>query len=806
MKKTKARGFGASHAAIAILLATGGQVAHAQSASGGEESSPLENEIIVTAQFRNQSLQDTPLSITAIDSALMESRGQTEVTQIALQAPNVTLVQGGGIFGPSIGAQIRGVGQFDSNPAYEPGVGMYVDDVYISTLNGAVLDLLDLNRVEVLRGPQGTLTGRNSIGGAIKLFSRKPDGANDGSVELGVGSRNRLSARASLGFKITDSLSGRASFVHKEQGGYIDQVDYGCAKPGNPQGIAAKRNAGNCVVDKLGGENYSGARLALRYNAGSIDWMVSGDYSTKDNPAAGEVLTFVDSTRIPAAFNCGPRCTYADFSSSAGRPLLGAPTPIPGPGSQVSAAITVPNREKFNGWGISSNLAIDLSDHLKLQSITAYRHYKATFASDDEYIPEPSAASGGRVAPGWGYTINRHRFFSQELRLNGSIGPAVDWTIGGFYSDQKTMTYHMGEVGYFIPGLGLQFYSDDPVNANSKAAFATAIVRPFDGATITAGVRYTEEEKDYTFVRRNLDGSVNTFLDPPIPGQPSINGLTSRFKGDRFDYRVSLDYRFSPDVLAYATVSTGFKGGGVSARPFNAAQARLGVFGPETLTAYEIGLKTDLFDRKLRINLAAFINDYKDVQLQIQDCSNYGGGPICAVVANAGDARFKGVEAEFTAHPVEGLDIDGSVSWLDADWKRLSPAVIGNPLTRPNGVFLADPATSAPKWKASAGIQYAIDLGSSGSITPRVDYTYTGERFQGRATLTPYYLPSYSLVSARVTWRDKSDKFSVTAEALNLFNDYYYSARFDALFFPTGTTFSTVGRPREFALKAKYNF
>lgn len=795
-----------SYVALAGALCGASQAQAQESSPPGQPEAAETGEILVTAQFRSQSMQDTPLSITAINAELLQARGQSEVVQIAQQAPNVTLVQGGGIFGPSVGAQIRGVGQFDSNPAYEPGVGMYVDDVYLATLNGAVLDLLDLDRIEVLRGPQGTLTGRNSIGGAIKLFSRKPDGANDGSLELGVGSRDRLSLRGSVGFKITDNLSGRASFVHKEQDGYIDQVDYGCARPGNPEGVPAKRNVGNCVVGKLGGENYSGARLALRYNAGIIDWMVSGDYTTKDNPAAGEVLTFTDASRIPAAFNCGPRCTYADFSSSAGRPLLGAPTPIPGPGSQLSTAITVPNREKFKGWGVSSNLAVDLDESLKLQSITAYRWYRATFASDDEYIPEPSPTSGWPVATGWGYSVNTHRFFSQELRLNGSIGPAIDWTIGGYYSDQKTTTYHLGEVGYFIPGLGLQFYSDDPVNASSKAAFATAIVRPFDGATITAGVRYTEEDKDYTFVRRNLDGSVNTFLDPPIPGQPSINGLTSRFKGDRIDYRVSLDYRFSPDVLAYATVSTGFKGGGITARPFNAAQARLGVFGPETLTAYEIGLKTDLFDRRLRINLAAFINDYKDVQLQIQDCSNYGGGPICAVIANAGDARFKGVEAEFTARPAEGLAIDGSVSWLDAEWKRLSPAVIGNPLTRPNGVFLGDPATSAPKWKASAGIQYAVGLGASGSITPRVDYAYTDRRFQNRSTFTPYYLPSFSTVNARLTWRDKADNFTITAEVLNLFDDYYYTARFDALFLPTGTTFSTVGRPREFALRAKYDF
>lgn len=801
-----------AHNALIVALAVASHSARAQEAAvpasgqqgvaGPTVADTAMADIVVTAQFRNQSIQSTPLSITAISAELLQARGQTDIAQIAQQIPNVTLVQGGGIFGPSVGAQIRGVGQFDSNPAYEPGVGLYVDDVYIATLNGAVLDLLDLERVEVLRGPQGTLTGRNSIGGAIKLFSRKPDGNNDASFEIGGGSRNLLSARASLGFKITDSLSGRASFVHKEQDGFIRRIDYGCANPGNPEGVVAKRATGDCVVGKLGGENYSGARLALRYQNDSLDWLVTGDYSTKDSPAAGEVVTLVDPSRVPASFNCGRFCTYADFSSSGGRPLLGAPSPLPGPGSQLSSPITIPDSQTHKGWGISSNVRVELAEHIDLTSISAYRRYRTTFASDVDYGPEPSPTSGLPVVPGFSLQTFRHRFFSQELRLSGSIGSLVEWTVGGFYSDQKTLTYSLTEAGYVIPGLGLQVFTDDPVNASSKAAYATAIVRPSESVTLTGGLRYTEEAKDHTFVRRNLDGSVNTLLDPT----GEINGLVSKSEGNRIDYRISLDYRFSPELLAYSTVSTGFKGGGVTARPFDAAQAKLGAYGPETLTAYEIGLKTDLFNRRLRINLAGFINDYKDVQLQIQDCADYGGGPVCAVIANAGNARFKGVEAELTAQPIHGLTIDGSVSYISATWKSLSPAVIGNSVTRPNGVFMEDPATTAPKWKASAGIQYKMDLGSSGSLSPRLDYAYGSRRFQGRATSTPYYLPGYSLVNGRLTWQDASEKISISLEALNLLNKYYYTARFDAVFFNTGTAFSTVGQPREFSLKARYNF
>lgn len=780
-----------SRSVLAAALAAASHAAHAEDGPAARASkdtaASVTQEVVVTAQFRSQSVQNTPLAVTAINSEMLAARGQFEVVQIAQQAPNVTLVRSGAIFGPSIGAQIRGVGQFDSNPAYEPGVGMYVDDVYIATLNGAMLDILDLDRIEVLRGPQGTLTGRNSIGGAIKLFSRKPDGSNDGYVEVGGGSRNRLNLRAGLGFKINDDLSGRLSVVHKQQDGYVDQVDYGCAHPGNAQGIVAKRPAGHCTVGTFGGENYSGARLALRYNAGAVDWLVSGDYSNIDNPAAAEVLTYIDPSRVPAAFNCGRHCTYADFSAPAGQPLLGTATP------QMSAGINLSNREEFQGWGVSSNLAVDLADHLKLQLITAHRQYKTSFRSDDDFTP-------GAVH-GFGEEINTHHFFSQEARLNGVIGSFVDWTIGGYYSDQKTQTYHLGDAGYIVPGLALQFFSDDPVKASSKAAFATAIAHLIPNMTITGGIRYTKESKSLTFVRRNLDGSINLFLDP----LGDLNGSTSSFKGDKVDYRISVDYRFSPEVLAYATVSTGFKGGGVSARPFNATQARLGKFGPETLTNYELGLKTDLFDRRLRVNIAGFVDDYKDVQLQLFDCTDYGGGP-CAIVANAGNSRIKGVEAEVTARPVEGLDIDASVSYIDARWKSLAPAVIGDPVTRPSGVFLQDPASSAPKWKASAGIQYTIDLASAGSLTPRIDYSYTDSRFSGRGTAFPYSLPSYSLLNANVTWRNSKDNLSITAEVTNLLNKYYYVARFDNLYTFTGTTFSGVGHPREFEVRAKYSF
>ncbi len=561
-----------------------------------------EGDIVVTAQFRNQRLQDTPLAITAVDAALLEARNQDDIADVARQAPSVTLNPMGGAFGDSLGASIRGIGQFDFNPAYEPGVGLYIDDVYYPTLTGANFDLLDLDRVEILRGPQGTLTGRNSIGGAIKLFSQKPTADPEGSIEFGYGSRKRVEVRASANFPITQNLFARISGVHKSQDGYVDQIDYGCAHPGNPEGIlpAAATN-GDCVVDKLGSINYSGVRGALRYEGAKLDVQIIADYQHSDRTSAAEVP--IVATGDAANFLCGKWCTYASW----GLPAAGQ-----------AGNWNTGNRNKFDGWGISGHIDYELNDAIKLQSITAYRNYENIWGTDDDFTPTLTRAAGG---------FNDLTFwsFTQELRLNAKLGDLADLTVGGFYSKQNSTYFTIQDIRYIIPGTPLQFQGNDPINANSKAAYATAILHPAPNLNITGGIRYTDEHKDYTFLRRNLDGTAPLTPDPF--GLAALDGLVSVYDGDRFDWRLSVDYRFSPAILAYATVGTGFKGGGVSARPFLPQQAIQGTFGPETVTAYELGVKTDLLDRRVRLNLAGFYNQYSQIQLPLSDCSAYGAGP-----------------------------------------------------------------------------------------------------------------------------------------------------------------------------------
>jgi iron complex outermembrane receptor protein len=758
----------------------------AQNSADAAEAPAGIAEIVVTAQFRSQKVQDTPISITAIDANLLASRNQTDLSQIAAQAPNVTLNAQGGAYGSSLGASIRGIGQFDFNPAYEPGVGMYVDDVYYATLTGGIFDLLDLDRVEVLRGPQGTNTGRNSIGGAIKLFSKKPTNENSGTVEAVYGSRQRTDLRGSANFVLADGLYGRISGVYKHQEGYVDQLDYGCVYPNNVQGIGARPSSSQgCLIDKLGERNYAGLRAALRYNPNdSIDYTISGDYTYENRTNAAEVLTTADPAKVSSTYLCGRFCTFANFYASGNTPPPGLS--IPGPWGQVKDGYNMPNRTKFTGWGISGNGTFRLGDNFNIQSITAYREYRQKWGTDDDFTPDLKVV-------GQGFNDLKFWFASQELRFNGKIGDKVDFTVGGFYSDQRSTYFTRQDIRYIAPGLNFQFTGNDPVNADSKAVFGTVIARPIEGLTLTGGLRYTKEHKDYTFVRLNYDGSVSYFLG-------ALNGVKATFDGKRTDWRASADYRFSPQVLAYVTVGTGFKGGGVTARPFDAPQALNGSFGPETVTAYEAGLKTDLFDRRLRVNISAFINDYKDVQLPLISCASLGSNAPCGARQNAGDGKIKGVELELNAQPVEGLAIDGSVSYLHSKWSRIDPRV-------GNAVLITDPIAT-PEWKWSFGVQYKAELGSAGSITPRFDAAYFGKNSNGRvaAGLPIDYAAAYTLANARLTWRNQGEDLSVSFEVQNLFDKYYTPYRFAAVKSFTGTIYSQVGRPREWALTVQKKF
>ena len=377
----------------------------------GHRPDRREQEIFVTAQFREQRLQDTPLAITAIPAELLEARSQDSLVEVANQAPNVVLRQQGASFGPSIGASIRGIGQFDFSPAFEPGVGIYIDDVYYSALTGANFDLLDLERVEILRGPQGTLQGRNSVGGAIRLITRRPDADGGGFVEAAYGSRQLFAFRGGATFTITDGLYARIAGTVRQQEGFVDRIDYGCANPGSGIAVDARGRA-TALISQFGGVGYAAVRGALRYNPNpDVDHHALGRLHPRRphhcRRGAGRRPQPPGNT-----LNIGRGLTDRIHL----RPLLQLCRLRPA-GRRLAGTVRAGNsagrdlgrrQYRLRGLGhVASNADFNVSEAIQLTSITAYREWENRFNADDDLSPSNI---------GFGQNALDYWFWSQELR------------------------------------------------------------------------------------------------------------------------------------------------------------------------------------------------------------------------------------------------------------------------------------------------------------------------------------------------------------------------------------------------------
>ncbi len=844
-----------SKISLAAVLAFGATPALAQDGADAAAASG-EDVILVTAQFREQNLQDTPIAITAMSAEMLEARSQTSIQDVANQAPSVTLKPQGAAFGPALGANIRGVGQFDFNPAVEPGVGFYVDDVYYATLTGSILDLLDLSRVEVLRGPQGTLSGRNSIGGAVRLFSQRPEGSNTGYVSATYGSRNRVDLRGSADFNLAENVDARLAVVSKQQEGYVDRLDFGCVFPaGGPAtftrdysivgapdtllvnpvgGVPAQTNRADCRVGTEGDVGYIALRGQLRLRpTDAIDINIAADYTDDNRTAAGSVLL---SRFYPDGSVASPRYPLPAIPAPGSTPAQNFANASP-PGRDINAfaasslllsydnrfvcgnfcnygsydmpadgnfrASSADGRVRFQGWGVSGQIDWDVADSAQLTSITAYREYTSNFSNDNDVSP---------LQHSLGYGPLTFEFFSQELRLNGDVGDTIEYTVGGYYSDQLSVYESFQD----LRSSNLQFQQRDPVEADSKAVFAHISWNPVEPLTITGGIRYTDESKTYTYVReRPYNDPTSVTANGVLP----INGTVGEYSGNRVDYRANVQYAVSDDVMTYVQFSTGFKGGGVNPRPFFVQQAL--PFGPETLTAYEVGLKTDLFDRTVRVNMAAFQSDYKGIQLNLGNCTAITGpgfGAPCALPVNAGDARIRGLEIETTMRPVDGLTIDGAMSYLDFDYRRFGTFTTTNTTTNVtttvavggttnlNGPQFGDYAPYTPEWKWSFGLQYEVDLGNSGTLTPRIDAAYQGRVFTNAANRSSNLIEGYTVANARLSWDNADDDLNISLAVTNLFDKYYLLTVNDQSVGGQGYVNGQPGRPREWALSLRKNF
>jgi iron complex outermembrane recepter protein len=815
--------------------------AYAQDATPAAEEDGI-GDIVVTAQFRSQKLQDTPIAITAVDAALLEARGQTDISQVAAQAPNVTLRPQPQNGGSGLIAFIRGVGQTDFNYALDPGVGVYVDDVYIPTLSSSLLELIDLDRIEILRGPQGTLAGKNSIGGAIKLFSAKPTGDNSGSVSVGYGSYNALNIRGMANFKVSDTLGLRLSGISRSSDGYVAMLDYGLTHPNsNVRGNTA-RGRGNADYSTMGGQNITAVRGALKWTPTSrVEVNLSGDYTRENSEAIPTVLIAAGATVGPGAtFDPKSVGTSLSFTGSGLNPLLvgknGQPVALScafvpaGPYScdtggnllgndprfvsysnflDAAASTTqAPFKPysalpitKFNGWGVQGNVSFDLSDDVSLRYIGSYRAYNSKFGQDQDATPIPLSQLDNEL---------NHHAFSSEVRLNFKAGDGLlEGTVGAFYLKQRGTYTARVDLNYVTPVIDF-IHGPDQTPSTTKAVFGTATVHPVEGMSITGGLRYTKDKKDYTYLRSNPDGSIpngfNCFVANGVFSEPNcllagLYNVTGTFKGNRTDWRLVADYRFSPEFLAYASASTGFKGGGVNPRPFVPDQAL--PFKPETLTTYEVGFKADLLDRKVRLNGAAFFNKYQDITLGKLVCPESVLQSPCLRPANIGSADVKGIELEATIRPAKGFTLDGSFSHLD--FKYTSPTV-GTPAFLVGSAIPANAITPyTPKTSYSVGAQYDYEL-AAGIASIRFDGAYQGKMFTTSENSVWSKIPGRFIGNGQISFATADKDWKVTVEARNIFNKYYFLSVSDVTTNSIGAVTGVPGLPRTFAITAKRTF
>jgi len=764
-------------------LAQDAAPAQAEADTGGLEM------ITVTARRRAESLQDTPIAISAVTSEGLAQRGIETVTQIGDFTPNVKFNSSVPVSASNATAAIfiRGIGQNDYQLSADPGVGLYLDGVYISRGVGNVLDVMNVERIEVLRGPQGTLFGRNTIGGAVSVVTQKPTDTLGGNFEVSTGSHNRVQLKGILNLPLAEGIySSVAGFYHKRDG-YVKGVVDGAPDLGD--------------TDNLAG------RFALRLEPSSnvtIDLAVDGS-RTRENSAPNVMLRVDENAPAAQAWNAG----YSGAGAICADPLNPArltdqrcynsqwalaPYRHGGTFSAISDVFANGNPKPYQSgsdvdiWGISGTIEWKITDDLTLKSITAYRKVTGFWTRDSDHSP----ASIVQTNSDW--TQDQ---FSEELQLLGETGDGrLNWVIGGYYSSES------GNHKDLVNLIDAVFLSGAVLDGESLAAFGQATYEIVDNLNLTAGIRWTEDKK--TFGNANQYVVEAGFLTG-LPFNPDGSGLqngdplmgplgqTATITDRAWTPMVSLAYRWSPELLTYVSYSEGFKGGGFTQRVFPPF-AFIPSFKPETSTTYEFGFKSDLAGRTLRLNGAAFLNDYDDLQVTVND-PTLGFAPI---IQNAAKARIKGIELELEARPVDALRIEAGIGYLDAKYRRVDIRALNA------GVTTDTKLQNAPKWTLSAGISYLIEAPGLGSFQPRVDWSYRSRVYNDAVNNPLLVQDGYHLVNASIAFNDESERWGLSLGVKNLTKEVYLGSGYADAF--GGITEGVYGRPREWYLSARYKF
>lgn len=701
-------------ASTLLLLSTALGLPGVAYAETGQAADVDADEIVVTATKRETELQETPLALTALDSRALERSGVTDLVKLDTQVPSM-FVAGDDGFG-SNSVSIRGIGSLALGNGADDAVGIYIDGVYQGRPYGNVFEFVDVDRIEVLRGPQGTLYGRNATGGAINIITKTPGREFTGYIDAERASFNGSRIQGYLMAPVTETLAVKfAGGYHYERGW-----------------------AFNPTTDEhlYGDKNF--------YTDFALSWTPSSDTSVVLKSYYGQTHS-----------------TYAYKNVRDGLPLDVIPA-------------NLPNFDKRDYYGGSLTIAHKFAD-MELTSITGYAHGASVGSVD----PDGGPQSLVEFRSDFGFEAA-----SEELRLSSSGAGRFNWIVGGLaYFESSDAIVPLG-----LPPISFGFVFADKTKTHAYSAFAEGSYRFTDKLTLTAGARYSYETKHWGncigfYTDFDVDFDPRVCVGQLIPDKKKSRVVTPRFV---------LDFKANDAVMLYASATRGFRSGGWNFTDDTIPNAKNG-FSPEYVWSYEAGLKSDLFDRKLRFNLAAFHADYSKLIVRVFE-------PVTQLLQtrNAGAAQIDGVELEATVKPLAGLEFSAVASWLDAKYTKFT-------FTQTNGEvvdYKGNRLNRAPEWQINLGAQYRADLGESGSLTARAEYRYVSAYFNSETNREIEGSDPFHIVNLRLGYEAQGG-WGVRAFVENVTDKQYRTYTFTG---NDGSQPATISSPRVWGVSAHYRW
>ena len=754
----------------------------------------------VTARNRRESLQDVPLAVSALSGRDLES-WQVETTDgLGSLAPNVNFNHSGALSGTKSAAQfyIRGVGQRDFLPVTDPGVAVYVDGIYMPRSVGAVMDLINVERVEVLRGPQGTLFGRNAVGGAVSLHSRRPDAEARRSIRTQFGDDRMANLTGSVNGALADGLFGSVSLALRKRNGYVTRVHDGL---------------------DMGDDNGRAARGALVWRPSeTLDVFATADYARRRENGAPTVNGGVNDKQAFGTFGNAalPGCTAITVNPDF--PGKGPPTfPPPGQGAggaegcygpdsfagEYLSEGTFPAGADLDSWGAGARVSWSPGGGITLRSLTGYRGLDMWSSRDADNTP----ANILQIQ----ITVESEQL-SQELQVSGfALGDRMHWQTG---------LYLVRETGYYLGAVTLPtgaFDSHWDLENSSMAGFAQATADVSAAVSLTVGARYTRDWKAVTPDVHAVGDASQGRGSPHDPTWPLAQGVFRAGTGhvlkpgdrilankeftkdfDALTVMANLAHRLNDNAIAYVGFAEGFKSGGFDARvpspppghEPNSPDAPPTDYEPETVASYEIGLKSSTGDGRLRLNLALFRADYEDLQVVIRESIN-------PITVNGGSADLQGAELEAAWMPADGWDIAASVGVLSAEYDSLSPAVQNR-----NQVLPDYRLTKTPRYNHSLGIARTFRVRGL-PVTPRLHWTYTASQFHDPVNTPQLFQRGYHLLHATLGLASADGGWEVLSAFRNLTNERYLVTGTSAWGTAAAYIEQVYGRPFEWSVSVK---